>query len=246
MIPKVIHYCWFGGAPLPELAQKCIGSWKKYCPDYEIIEWNESNYDVTKNQYLREAFQAKQWGFIADYARLDVIIENGGIYLDTDVEIIKPIDNLLTEKAFVGFEDSSHINFGQGFGGEKGSFFLKYVMDTSYGKRHMIRDDGSLDLLPSPQVNTSAFVKKGLVLDNSKQELNGITVFPSDYFCPKDYLTRRLHITPNTYSIHHFDGSWLPESERYRIALRAKLYRFMPRKMAGGVARIAARLKYRK
>ena len=103
MIPKIIHYCWFGGAELPEKDRKCIESWKKFCPDYQIIEWNENNYDVTKNTYMYQAYQAKKWGFVPDYARLDIIYQHGGIYLDTDVELVKNLDSLLENDAFMGF-----------------------------------------------------------------------------------------------------------------------------------------------
>ena len=118
MIPKKIHYCWIGGNPLPELAIKCIESWKKYCPDYEIIEWNEKNYDFRKNQFMREAYDEKKWGFVPDYARLDIIYEHGGIYLDTDVEIIKPLDSLLKEQGFAGMEQPGIVALGLGFGAE--------------------------------------------------------------------------------------------------------------------------------
>ena len=130
MIPKKIHYCWFGGNPLPELAQKCIASWKKYCPDYEIIEWNETNYDITKNNYMNQAYENKRWGFVPDYARLDIIYTHGGIYLDTDVELIKPIDELLTLKAFAGVEQNSeYVALGLGFGAEKEHPTIKALRD---------------------------------------------------------------------------------------------------------------------
>ncbi|RKW32245.1 MAG: glycosyl transferase, partial [Lachnoanaerobaculum sp.] len=104
MIPKVIHYCWFGGKPLPKIARKCIQSWKRFCPDYEIVEWNEKNYDIHKNSYMEEAYLQKKWGFVPDFARLDIIYQNGGIYLDTDVELIRPLDELLYHRAYMGFE----------------------------------------------------------------------------------------------------------------------------------------------
>ena len=128
MIPKKIHYCWIGGNPLPELAIKCIESWKKYCPDYEIIEWNEKNYDFRKNQFMREAYDEKKWGFVPDYARLDIIYEHGGIYLDTDVEIIKPLDSLLKEQGFAGMEQPGIVALGLGFGAEPKLPLIKELM----------------------------------------------------------------------------------------------------------------------
>ena len=120
MIPKVIHYCWFGHNPLPERYKEWIKSWKRYCPDYEIVEWNESNYDVTKHPYMRAAYDAKKWGFVSDYARLDIIYENGGIYLDTDVELVKNLDELLYQEGFAGVDSSGRLSTGLGFGARKG------------------------------------------------------------------------------------------------------------------------------
>ena len=119
MIPKVIHYCWFGGNPIPEKDRRYIEGWKEKCPDYEIIEWNERNYDVSKNKYMAQAYEEKKWGFVSDYARLDLVYQYGGIYFDTDVELLKPLDNLLELEMFCGFESTKYVNFGIGFGAEK-------------------------------------------------------------------------------------------------------------------------------
>lgn len=127
MIPKKIHYCWFGRNPLPELAVRCIESWKKYCPDYEIIEWNEDNYDINKISYVKEAYQARKWAFVTDYVRLDVVNQYGGIYLDTDVELLKSLDPLLKYKSFFGMEEGKFIATGLGFGAEKGTKILVLV-----------------------------------------------------------------------------------------------------------------------
>lgn len=243
MIPKIIHYCWFGGNPLPELAQKCIASWKKYCPDYEIKEWNESNYDVTKNAYMYEAYQAKKWGFVPDYARLDIIYEYGGIYLDTDVELLRSLDGFLSQEAFMGFEDESHINFGQGFGAVPGHVMLKRVLED-YADRHFFLPDGMPDLVPSPKINTAVLLKCGMVPNSTLQEVDGLAVYPTEYFCPKDFASKKLKITKNTVSIHHFDGSWVPENEKYRHELRAKLYKVFPKKLASHIARFVTIVKF--
>lgn len=212
MIPKKIHYCWIGGNPLPKSAQKCIASWKKFCPDYEIIEWNESSYDFTKNQYMKEALEAKKWGFVPDYARLDIIYQHGGIYLDTDVEMIKSFDELLKTKGFAGFESDQYVNLGQGFGAEAGNQIIKKLMD-SYDKLRFRNNDGSLNMIASPKLNTDELVKLGLKQNNSKQELiKCFTIYPIDYFCPKSFNDGIIRKTKNTYSIHHFDASWFPES----------------------------------
>ena len=128
MIPKIIHYCWFGNGPIPEKDKKCINSWKKYCSDYKIIQWNEKNYDITKNKYMNQAYQQKKWGFVPDYARLDIIYTYGGIYLDTDVEIIKSFDSLLSNRGFAGFERPDYVNLGLGFGAEAENIIIKKML----------------------------------------------------------------------------------------------------------------------
>ena len=214
MIPKKIHYCWVGGNPLPKSAKKCIDSWKKYCPDYEIIEWNESNYDFTKNQYMKEAFEAKKWGFVPDYARLDIIYQHGGIYLDTDVEIIKSFDLLVNDKGFAGFEDSQYVALGLGFGAEAGNPVIKALMD-SYNDLKFLNEDGLLNMIASPELNTLTLYDLGLKRNGEKQTLNGcFTIYPSDYFCPKSLNDGIIRKTDNTYSIHHFDASWFSDDKK--------------------------------
>ena len=217
MIPKTIHYCWIGGNPLPESAKKCIKSWKKYCPDYKIVEWNESNYDFTRVPYMKEALQAKKWGFAPDYARLDIVYTHGGIYLDTDVEIVKPFDPLLQLNAFAGFQDDSQVALGLGFGAEPRNPVIKKLME-SYSGMHFIKDDGTPDLTPSPRLNTDVLVREcGLTPENGLQELDGITVFPAEYFCPKSFEDGVLRKTKNTYSIHHFDASWFSDESKQKM-----------------------------
>lgn len=220
MIPKKIHYCWVGGNPLPASVKKCIASWKKYCPDYEIIEWNESNYDFTKNQYMKDAYEAKKWGFVPDYARVDIIYHHGGIYLDTDVQVIKSFNSLLNCKSFFGFEDDENGKFyvalGLGFAGEKGNPLLKEITD-SYETISFYNKDGSLNLTPSPILNSTVLEKYGFVMDNHYQSINDNVIYPGDYFDPKSFTTGLLHKTKNTYSIHHYDASWVDEEIKARI-----------------------------
>ena len=207
MIPKKIHYCWVGGKPLPKSAVKCIKSWKKYCPDYEIIEWNETNYDFTKNEYMKQAYEAKKWGFVPDYARLDIIYTCGGIYLDTDVEIVKSFDSLLNLKGFAGFEDDESVALGLGFGAEKGNAVIKKLRD-SYENLSFINEDGSINLTPAPEVNQPIFDELGLIHNGECQMLDDFSVFSKDYFCPKSLYDGVIRKTENTYSIHQFDASW--------------------------------------
>lgn len=207
-IPKKIHYCWIGGKPIPEHNRKIMESWKKFCPDYEIIEWNESNYDFTKNRYMREAFENKKWGFAPDYARLDIIYEHGGIYLDVDVELIKPLDDLLSLKGFMGFCQGDHCALGLGFGAMPHHPLIKEFLDY-YENLSFILDNGNFNQTPSPVYQTNVLLTKGLILDNTLQEIDGITIFPVEYFDPKDFYSGEISLTKNTYSIHHYDASWV-------------------------------------
>ena len=214
-IPKIIHYCWIGGNPKPKSVLYCIESWKKYCPDYEIREWNETNYDFTKNQYMKEAYDEKKWGFVPDYARLDIVYNHGGIYLDTDVEIVRSFDDLLSNEAFMGFEKSDDgewfVNCGQGFGAEPKNPSIKFIRDFYDGKT-FYNEDGSLNLLPSPHYTTECLVALGMTRVNKKQNLKNLTVYKSDVLCPKSMATGKIEKTKNTYSIHHFTASWMDEA----------------------------------
>lgn len=211
MIPKRIHYCWFGGNPLPELAKKCIDSWKKFLPDYEIVEWNENNFDISFCKYAREAYESKKWSFVSDYARLKIIYENGGIYLDTDVEVVKNMDVLLNQKALIGFENEKSVNSGNIIASEKGNSVIKEMLDV-YESLSFKNEDGSLNLTACPVYNTEILINRGLVQNNTLQFLNDVTVYPTEYFCAKNYDTGILTVTDNTYSIHHFDGSWISKN----------------------------------
>ncbi|MCM3116041.1 glycosyl transferase [Neobacillus sp. MER 74] len=217
MIPKKIHYCWFGGKELPKKDRMCIETWKKYCPDYEIIEWNESNYDINNSEYMAAAYKEKKWGFIPDYARFDIIYREGGIYMDTDVELIKPLDELLENKGFMGFEGGMWINGGMGFGAEPGNLVMKTLRDM-YNDFQFYYEDGSLNLTPSPFYITEQLVQMGLKKDDSMQDIDGVKIYPTEYFSPKNYETGKIKITPNTISVHHYNASWT--SLGYRIKLR--------------------------
>ena len=223
MVPKIIHYCWFGGKPKRELANKCISSWRRYCPGYEIIEWNESNFDVNFNKYVNEAFNSKKWAFVTDVVRLYVLVKYGGIYMDTDVEVLKPLDEFLDLQAFSGFESNDAIPTGI-MGSEKGfPLFKSFLQD--YSQRHFLRNDGSFDLSTNCTAITDACLKKGLLLNNQKQSIEGFTLFPSSYFCPKDSTTGKIHLTDNTYTIHHFSGSWKGPKQKFKAFIRKILGR---------------------
>ena len=208
MIPKIIHYCWFGGKPLPVLAQKCINSWKKYCPDYEIKEWNETNFDVLGCDFTKEAFEAKKWAFLSDYARLSIIFQEGGIYLDTDVELLKSLDFILKHKCFFAEETTGFVNTGLGFGAEKGNSIIKKLLQEYEGK-HFLLPDGTFDLTPCPKKNTRPLFQYGYHFSGETiWKGENIVIYPPEYFCPMDCDTRKLEVTENTISIHHFEASW--------------------------------------
>lgn len=219
MIPKVIHYCWFGGNELPEKDKKCIESWKKFCPDYKIIEWNESNYDLNRNKYMEDAYKEKKWGFVPDYARFDIIYNEGGFYLDTDVELVKSLDELRSNEAYMGFEGKKWINGGIGFGAEEKNEVIKGLRDM-YDDKSFYKEDGEMNLTPSPYYITEFFVNKGLKRDDSMQMIDNMKIYPSEYFAAKDYDTGVIHQTENTISIHQYNASWM--TKRKKIALKIK------------------------
>lgn len=208
MIPKKLHYCWFGGKPLPEKDTKCIESWKQMCPDYEIIRWDESNYDISKNPYMQEAYNAQKWGFVPDFARLDIIYNEGGIYLDTDVELVKNLDELLSNEAFMGFEDGIHVSPGLCIAAIPHHPTIGRLMSI-YENRHFVTENGKFDLTPSPIMNTDMLAQMGLQQNNQQQVVAGITIYPKEYFCPKDYHTGKITMSENTYGIHWFNASWI-------------------------------------
>ncbi|MEG0834698.1 MAG: glycosyltransferase [Christensenellaceae bacterium] len=230
MIPKIIHYCWFGGKPLTPLAKKSIKSWKRTCPDYTIVRWDETNFDINGCKYTTEAYHEKKWAFVSDYARLKIIYENGGIYLDTDVELINNLDRVLNDEYFLAIEkgtnlykDSKMVSIatGLGFGACAGNETI-YMLLKEYGNDGFIVN-GTIDTTPCPIRNTNAMKKFGFTGEDIIYKVNGGTVYPSEYFCPKDSVSLEVNLTPNTLSIHHFDGSWMPAKERIKMKIRQLL-----------------------
>lgn len=207
MIPKVIHYCWFGRGQMPKLALKCIESWKKYCPDYEIKEWNEDNFDIDMYPYVREAYNARKFAFVTDVVRLYALYHEGGIYMDTDVEVIKPLDSLLAYDAVSGFESEAQIPTGL-MACRDGHPLFKELLDE-YNGIHFVRPDGTLDTTTNVIRISNTCRKYGLRLDNTLQTVRGFTLLPKDYLCPIEHEGHRLRLTENTLCIHHFAGSWV-------------------------------------
>lgn len=223
MIPKTIHYCWFGRNPLPTLAKKCIRSWKKHCKGYDIIEWNEDNFDLsTAPLYVRQAYEAKKWAFVTDYIRLKVVYDHGGIYLDTDVEVLKSLDDLLQYNAFFGFEGNKWIATGLGFGAETNAPILLELMED-YKNLLFVRENGSIDDTSCPIRNTEVFLRHGLRQENQTQQIDGgVICLSTEYFCPKDYWTGQICKTKNTYAIHHYEASWLKPEQKEKHKKRVQ------------------------
>ena len=231
MIPKKIHYCWFGRNPLPESALKCIASWRKFLPDYEIIEWNEDNFDINSIPYTAQAYAAKKYAFVSDYARFKILYEHGGLYFDTDVEVIKPFEDILARGPFMGFEVNPNSNrpfgavaAGLGIGAEKGMGLYEAVLDY-YSNLNFLQPDGSYNISDAVvNITTRELVKFGLTDKPGIQSVADITIYPMDYFNPLDDATGRLNKTENTHSIHWFTKTWLDVSP-----LRQKISRLIHR-----------------
>ena len=219
MIPKKIHYCWFGRGKKPPLVDKCIKSWKKYCPDYEIIEWNEDNLDVNMNQYTKYHYDKKNYAFLCDYVRLEIVYKYGGFYFDTDVELVKNIDFLLNYSAVFGFESKKYVNTGQGFGAEANHITI-YEMKSVYEK-FFPNEDGEFKTVSCPIYNTESLKKFGIKLDGKTQNIDNMIIFSPEYMNPYDDLKGVLNKTNNTISIHWYMKSWI--SRRHLI--RSKITR---------------------
>ncbi|MBQ7170765.1 MAG: glycosyl transferase [Clostridia bacterium] len=213
MIPKIIHYCWFGGNPLPKSARKCIESWKKFFPDFEIREWNESNYDVKKIPYVAEAYEAKKYAFVSDYARFDILCQYGGVYFDTDVEVIRPFDDILERGAFMGCEtDGEDVNPGLGIAAPPGLGIYREILDY-YATQHFQDADGSLNTETVVTKTTRILKEHGWQNGPGIQRVSEISVYPKAYFNPMDNNTGKMRITEQTHSIHWYSMSWMPKRQ---------------------------------
>lgn len=256
MIPKKIHYCWFGGKPLNKLGKKCLKSWKKYFPDYEIIEWNESNFNFDCCQYVKEAYEAKKWAFVSDYARYKILYEHGGIYFDTDVEVIKSFDDILSKGSFMGCENpplmnktnkdlsEEHIKVASGLGcaAEPGLDFYREIL-TDYEKSSFLNEDGSMNLYTIVARTTDLLRKYGLMDTDDIQCIAGINIYPAEYFCPINMDTGKLVITKNTYSIHRYAASWVDDYSRFRGKIYIIIRRCLGEKLTLKIRKIFGRKK---
>ncbi|NRO57247.1 hypothetical protein IMAU60066_01679 [Lactobacillus helveticus] len=211
MIPKVINYCWFGGKPLPASVKDYIQTWKEKCPNYIIKEWNENNFDINSNDYVKEAYSHEKWAFVSDYVRLYVLVNYGGIYLDTDVEVLKNLDSILKYDGVCGFEDKNKLSTA--ILACKPGFFLFKQWLKLYQDKTFILKDGTLNEEPNVIPFTKLCQRYGLNLNGKRQRIKGLEIFPSDVFSPQNYKTGKINITSNTLTIHNFKESWRNESE---------------------------------
>lgn len=219
-IPKTIHYCWFGKNELPEKAQQCIDSWKKNCSDYKIIEWNENNFDINSNTYVKEAYESKKYAFVTDYVRLYALYNYGGVYMDTDVEVVKSLDKFLQHKAFTGNENGEFCITGT-MGSEAGNAWIKQLLDW-YNDKKFILPDGKLNTKPNTEIITEITSEYyGWKCENKFQKLgDDINIYTHDVFCAKDWRTKKITTTENTYTIHNFAGSWISDKDKKREKIK--------------------------
>ncbi len=236
MIPKIIHYCWFGQNPYPPMVAKCINSWKKFCPDYEFVCWNEKNFDVNMYAYAKEAYALKKWAYVSDVARLYAVNKMGGVYLDTDVELIKPLESLLQYTSFWGFENKTSVATGLGFGAEQNHKLVGELLND-YARRESLFDKDGM-LLPCTVINQPIFEKFGVVINGEKQKINGDIFLPTDYLCPINFLTGKMRKTENTISIHHYAASWKSPRKRFVAWSQKYLIRLFGEKIGKKMRRV--------
>ena len=230
-IPKVIHYCWFGGNPLGPTELKCIESWRRFLPDYRIVQWDETNFDFNSCDYASEAYRAEKWAFVSDYARFKVLYEYGGLYFDTDVELIKPIDDLIEKGSFMGLEhdfsesenDCKRINPGLGLAAAPGLDFYKAILDE-YEDAHFDCLADATTQVTVVHRTTRMLYRFGMKNVSGIQMVAGIYLYPSDYFNPKDFFTGEINLSKNTRSIHHFGMSWFSKEEVFEHRIVSWLY----------------------
>lgn len=238
-IPKIIHYCWFGGKEKPDIVKRCIASWHSRLTDYQFIEWNENNFDVNRNAYVKQAYEAGKFAFVSDYARVFALYHFGGIYLDTDVEVFKSFDDLLHHESFWGFEQENFIATST-IGAAKENKLIQVFMD-SYQNKNFIREDGSFDSLTNVALITEILGDWGVMPNGLYQDLEGVgTFYPQTYFSPYDYINCRTFMSSNTYAMHHFYKSWLPPKARLKGQMK-----WLASKVIGGnnIARIREALR---
>ena len=225
-IPRIIHYCWFGGKEKPEIVKRCIKSWKDILVDYEIKEWNESNFDINSNLFVKQAYEAGKFAFVSDFVRVNALYNYGGIYLDTDVEVFKSFDDLLDNDSFWGFEEKNYIATST-IGCKKGNKLIKEFL-SKYNDKKFIFENGQENLETNVSIVSEIISSLGVEMNNKYQKIEGLaTFYPQEYFSPYDYINCYSKATSNTYAIHHFYKSWLPTSVKIKSVIKKVIAKFI-------------------
>ena len=214
-IPRIIHTFWFSNDKIPDLYMKCLDSWRKYCPDFEIRIWSLNDYDDNGCDYFREAINAKKWSFASDYSRAEVVYKYGGIYMDMDVEVVRNIDDLLHNDAYMSFQDLNYLECGSGFGASKGNTIIGEIV-REYERLHFIKENGDEDLTTCPQRYTKIVEPYGLKKNGAFQEFSNLTIYPFEYLTAKSFGTGITYLTENTYTVHHHNGSWVTKENKLK------------------------------
>lgn len=237
-IPKIIHYCWFGKKDKPDIVNNCIDSWKRILTDYKIIEWNEENFDVESNLYVKQAYESGKFAFVSDYVRLKALYDYGGIYLDTDVEVFKSFDDLLDNESIWGFEEANYIATST-IGAKKGNEIIGEFLNL-YNNKSFISNSGDFEFTTNVTMVTDLLEKRNVDMDNSYQKLNYATIYPREFFSPYDYANCRDFTTENTYCKHYFYKSWIPFHQKIKSKVK-----FILSKIIGGdnIAKIREYIK---
>ena len=244
MMPNTIHYIWLGKNKKPETFSECLESWKKFFPDWKIIEWNESNLNINEIRYCREAYQEKKYAFVSDYFRFLILYKYCGLYFDVDVKVLKSFTNIIEKnEVFSGFEDKKNINPGLVlYSKNKGEILFKEMLD-SYEKENFILKDETLNLKTVVTRFTELLQKYGLKSNNTKQKIKNMTIFPMEYFCPMNYITREINITDNTYAIHLYNASWLSLEEKKEQKIYRDYYnKYSKQKINNNIVKIMSRI----
>lgn len=224
MIPKTIHYCWFGGKAIPKKYEKYVESWSRFMPEYDIKRWDESNFDINCIPFSSEAYSVGKYAYVSDYARLRILYEEGGVYFDTDVEVVKPIDDILDKGPFMAFEKNTNAQAGEihnvaiglGFAVEPKNKIIREILDF-YESHHYIYPDGHMEQITIVKIVTDILKSHGLSRCDIPTTIEGITIYPWDYFCPVEFLSSKLEITENTRTIHHYSASWMTWTDKLKM-----------------------------
>ena len=230
-IPKIVHYCWFGEKEKPDSVKKCIESWKKFLPDYQLMEWNEDNFDIEKLQYTKEAYAAKKYAFVSDVTRIEALYQYGGIYMDTDVEVLKTFTPLLDARCILGMEEKGYVATSfMAF--EKEHPLVKQFLNL-YENINFLDENGQINTGTNVAKLTNMLMEKGFVQENHYQELEeGIKIYPKEFFSPYDYINCHYNITENSYCVHHFAVSWMSKKEQVKKGIKKQLSKILgPKKM---------------